>query len=217
MAINSVYNQRCRDFGLINKANIVLIPIKEGAECVTDFRPISLIHGVAKIISKLLALRLAPHLNNLISPCQSAFIRGRSIHDNFMYVWNLARRLHRNKTPTLVLKLDISKAFDSVRWDYLLETLKQRGFPTKWCNWLAAMLATSSSKVLLNGTPIDLIRHGRGLRQGDPLSPLLFILAINPLQRLLEEATDQGLLSKVRGRRTRFRISIHADDAAIFI
>lgn len=216
-AINSIYNLRCRDFNLLNKANIVLIPKKDGPEGIADYRPISLIHGFAKLVSKLLAARLAPHLNQLISPCQSAFIKGRSIHDNFMYVRNLARRLHRNKTPTLFLKLDISKAFDSVRWDYLLTLLQKRGFPPKWCSWLAATLASSTSRVLLNGCPLDPIAHRRGLRQGDPLSPLLFILAIDPLHSLLAEATDRGLLSKVSNRNVRFRASMYADDAAIFL
>lgn len=75
-AINSIYNLRCRDFDLLNKGNIVLIPKKEGVDSVANYLPISLIHGVAKIVSKVLALRLAPRLNELISPCQSAFIKG---------------------------------------------------------------------------------------------------------------------------------------------
>jgi mannosylglycoprotein endo-beta-mannosidase len=100
-------------------------PKKEGAEDIRDFRPISLIHAIAKIITKILALRLAPFIGLLISPCQSVFIKKRSIHDNFLYMWNLTRRFHRNKTPTLLFKLDISKAFDFVRWDYLFSLLQQ--------------------------------------------------------------------------------------------
>lgn len=163
-------------------------------------RPISLIHGIAKIISKLLALRLAPHMNTLISTSQSAFIKGRSIHDNFLYVHNLVRKLHANKTPAFFIKLDITKAFDSVRWDYLLSLLQHMGFPPRWCGWLAAALSSSSSSVLLNGIPLPPIQHGRGLRQGDPLSPLLFILAFDPLHRLLQIATDKGHLTKLGGR-----------------
>ena len=116
------------NLNLVNKANIVLIPKKDGAESITDYRPISLIHAVAKIISKLLALRLAPKMNELISPCQSAFIKGRNIYANFLYVRNVAQCFHRNKTPSLLLKLDISKACDSVRWDYLLSLMQHRGF-----------------------------------------------------------------------------------------
>jgi hypothetical protein len=163
-AIHSLYNSRSNDLNLLNKANIILIPKKDGAESIGDFRPISLIHGVAKIITKVLALRLAPLINELISPCQSAFIKRRSIHDNFLYVRNLTRRFHRTKSPAIVLKLDISKAFDSVRWDYLLSLMQRRGFPLKWRNWISALLATSTSRVMLNGIPIDPILHGRGLR-----------------------------------------------------
>ena len=71
---------------------------------------------IAKIVNKILALRLAPFLNELVAPCQSAFIKGRSIHDNFLYVRNIARRFHRNRTPALLLKLDISKAQSQLRW-----------------------------------------------------------------------------------------------------
>ena len=76
-----------------------------------------------KLLAKVLALRLAPVMEQIISKSQSAFIRGRSIHDNFLYVRNMARRFHRNRTPMLLIKLDISKAFDSVRWDYILSLL----------------------------------------------------------------------------------------------
>jgi hypothetical protein len=170
-AIHSLYNLRCRDLDLLNKANIILIPKKDGAISIGDFRPISLIHGVAKIVTKVLALRLTPFLSELISPCQSAFIKNCSIHDNFLYVRNLTRKFHRARNPTLLLKLDISKAFDSVRWDYLLTLLQCKSFPPKWCNWITALLTTSSSRIMLNGIPLDPIQHGRGLRQGGP-SPL---------------------------------------------
>jgi len=131
-ALNSFHILRCEDLNLLNSASVLLIPKKDGAETVQDFRPISLIHAFAKIISKILTIRLAPRMDELIVPCQSAFIKGRSIHDNFLYVRNIARRFHQNKTPALLMKLDISKAFDSVRWDFLLDLLQKRGFPTRW-------------------------------------------------------------------------------------
>lgn len=151
-AVHSLQNSRCRHLNLLNKANVILLPKKDEAEDIKDFRPISLIHGVAKILTKILALRLAPYMNDLIYPCQSAFIKGRSIHDNFMYVRNIARRFHRTKTPTLLIKLDISKAFDSVRWDYLLDLLQQRGFLATWRDWVASILATSTSRIMLRST-----------------------------------------------------------------
>ena len=99
----------------LNSANIVLLPKKDGAESIVDYRPISPIHGIAKIIAKVLSIRLGPHMSTLVSNAQSAFIKTRSIHDNFMYVRNLAQRLHKSNTPSLLFKLDIRKAFDSVK------------------------------------------------------------------------------------------------------
>ncbi|WVZ79506.1 hypothetical protein U9M48_027078, partial [Paspalum notatum var. saurae] len=206
-AANTFHFLRTSNLAILNSANIVLIPKKEGAVTVADYRPISLIHSFAKIISKVLALRLAPHMNNLVSPYQSAFIKGRSIHES----------IFRNKTPALFLKLDITKAFDSVRWEYLLTLLEELGFPSRWREWIAVLLSSSSSRVLLNGVPGAPIQHGRGLRQGDPLSPLLFVIAIDPLQKLLELATNLGYLGKLRGKTATLSVSMYADDAAIFI
>ena len=184
---------------------------------VKDFRPISLIHSFAKIVMKVLALRVAPAMDDLISNCQSAFIKKRCIQDNFLYVRNLARAYHRTNTPALLLKMDISKTFDSVSWEYVLEMLQQRDFPSRWRNWLALFFSTSSSSVLLNGITGPTFLHQRGLRQGDPLSPYLFILAIDTLQKLFQLATEDGPLSTLRGRHAKLRLSLYADDAVVFI
>jgi mannosylglycoprotein endo-beta-mannosidase len=146
----------------------VLLPKKEGAEEIVDYRPISLIHAIAKIIAKMLSIRLGPYMDSLVSNAQSAFIKKRSIHDNFLYVKNLATRLHKSKTSALLFKLDIRKAFDNVRWDYIVDLLQKRGFPSRFRNWIVALLTTSSSRVLLNGVAGLPIRHGRGLETRRP-------------------------------------------------
>jgi hypothetical protein len=125
--------------------------------------------------------------------------------------------MHKSKTPTLLFKLDIKKAFDSIRWDYMMELLQHFGFPSKFHDWIAALLSTSTSRVLLNGIAGDPIKHGRGLRQGDPLSPLLFVLAIDPLHHIPRKATEQGRIQKLRERVPMIRTSLYADDAAIFM
>ena len=137
-----------------------------------------------------MATRRTPHMHKLVSNAQSAFIKKRSIHDNFMYVRNLARRFQRTNTPTLLFKLDIKKAFDSVRWDYLMDLLRHHGFPSRFRDWISALLSSASSRVLLNGIAGDPIRHGRGLRQGDLLSPLLFVLVIDALHHILAKSTS---------------------------
>jgi len=115
------------------------------------------------------------------------------------------------------LKLDIAKAFDSVKWDFLMEVLEQFGFQHKWRSWVSALLSSSSTAVLLNGSKGSWFRHYRGLRQGDPLSPMLFIIAMEPLQKLFDIAAAQGLLSPLAGRNANLRASLYADAAAIFL
>jgi hypothetical protein len=130
--VSQFSNLRTNNLRWLNFANIVLLPKKEGAEEVTDFQPISLIHAVAKLIAKMMATRLASHMDKLVSNAQSAFIKKRSIHDNFHYVRSLVRKLHIARKASLLFKLDIKKAFDSVRWDYLMDLLQHLGFPPKF-------------------------------------------------------------------------------------
>jgi hypothetical protein len=132
-------------------------------------------------------------------------------------VKNLATRFNKAKTPALLFKLDIRKAFDSISWEYILDLLQRRGFPARFQNWISALFSTATSRVLLNGIAGIPISHGRGLRQGDPLLPLLFVLAIDPLSQILENATRLGLLHKLCGRGNILRTSLYADDAAVFV
>jgi hypothetical protein len=122
-----------------------------------------------------------------------------------------------SETYHLLFKLDIQMAFDSMRWDYLLDLLQKRGFPSQFCNWITAIFATSTSRVLLNGIVGSPFAHGHGSRQGDPLSPLLFYIAIDPPQQILDIATTHGLLHKIKGRFSILRTSLYANDVAVFV
>ena len=109
-AISAVWSRKFRNFETLNSAFITLLPKSEEANCAMDFRPISLVHSFAKLVTKLLANRLAGRLQQMVSPNQSAFIKGRFIQENFMLVQQTARFLHQQKHPRFLLKLDISKA-----------------------------------------------------------------------------------------------------------
>jgi hypothetical protein len=106
----------------MNGALLTLLPKKEIIEVPRDYHSISLIHSFAILVSKILALRLAPFIDALISNAQSAFIKHHCIQDYFLYVRNLARAYHQKRQSTLLLKLDITKAFNSMSWEYLFVT-----------------------------------------------------------------------------------------------
>jgi len=159
---------------------MILLKKKNEAQEISDYRPISLMYSFGKLIAKCLARRL-----DLVHPCQSAFIQGRSIHDNFHAVHLTYKTLHQKKCSCLLLKIDIVKAFDSVSWPFLLEVLQWLGFSQQWRDWMSILLGLASTKVLLNGRSGNCIYHARGLQQGDPLSPMLFVLSMEVLGGLI--------------------------------
>nr|ABA95403.1 retrotransposon protein, putative, unclassified [Oryza sativa Japonica Group] len=217
VALNSLFLTNGQGFTSLNDALISLLPKKDEAVDVKDFRPISLIHSFGKLFSKILASCLSPRLDELVAPNQSAFIKGRSLHDNFRFVQLVARALHAKRVPRLLLKVDIAKAFDTVSWPFLLEVLAQLGFSQRWRDWISLILSASSSRVLVNGVPGPRFPHRRGLRQGDPLSPMLFILVMDVLNALLRKASDSGGFLPLNYRAIRHRASLYADDLVLFL
>ncbi|KAM0876893.1 hypothetical protein ACQ4PT_035885 [Festuca glaucescens] len=163
-AVRALFAGRDQCLHQLNSAFVTLLPKREGATYLKDFRPISLVHSFGKLVTKLMALRLAPRMAELVDCNQSAFIRGRCILDNFVLVHQSAALLHRKKVPALLLKLDVARAFDSVSWAFLLSVLRQRGFGPRWISWLVALLRSASTQVLVNGSAGPAFRHGRGLR-----------------------------------------------------
>ena len=140
-----------------------------------------------KICSKLLSKRLCPRMGELVQANQLAFIKGRNLHDNFVLVRQVARSLHRRKAKRVMLKLDISRAFNTIAWPFLFEVLRAKGFPDLWLPWIATLLTTASSRVVVNGYAGPKFMHAQGLKQGDPISPLLFVIAMDALARVLSD------------------------------
>ncbi|WVZ64360.1 LOW QUALITY PROTEIN: hypothetical protein U9M48_013890 [Paspalum notatum var. saurae] len=214
LALAAIHGGHVSRFRLLNTAFITLLPKKVDAIQVKEFRPISLIHSVAKLVTKVLIGPPAAHFGS----CKSECVRpGRNIHDNFLFVQQMVKSLYAKKEAHILLKLDISKAFDSVSWSFLLEVLQQRGFGQRWRNLMCLLLSTSSTQILVNGQPGDNIYHHRGLRQRDPLSPMLFILVMDVLNSMVQFATEKGLLQPLAVQQVRHRVSFYADDAVVFL
>ncbi|XP_059440565.1 uncharacterized protein LOC132173020 [Corylus avellana] len=203
-----------------NHTNIALIPKIDNPYLVHHFRPISLTNFNYKIISKILSNRFKPLLSKIISPYQSAFLKGRSIHDNTILAHEVFHSMKQKKGNggLMVLKLDMEKAFDSMEWEFLLKILELLGFNSTWIQWIRQCITTSSFSILLHGAPFGKFTPSRGLRQGDPLSPFLFILGAEILSRLIEREESLGLLHGIKMARRCPTIShlLFADDVIIF-
>jgi hypothetical protein len=141
---------------------------------VKDFRPISLIHGFAKLVAKLMANRLALLLPSLISTSQGAFVRGRNIHDNFILVQHTVKSLHKKKEAHVLLKLDISKAFDSVSWLSLLEIMRKIGFGQRWLDLICLICLLLQPKFWLMGNQ-EILYSITVASDKEILSPLCFL------------------------------------------
>jgi hypothetical protein len=176
-----------------------------------------MIHCLDRLLSKVLATRLAPRLSTLVHGSQSAFIRGRFIQDNFRYVHSSAKLLHSCKWSCLLLKVDISRAFDSVAWPFLLEVLQHMGFPSVWQDLVASLLAVASTRATVNGSLMPKIWHARGLRQGDSLSLMLFLLVMKAFSALIRKADEWLLLQPLQLSTIPHRASFYANDLIMFL
>ncbi|PNX92269.1 cysteine-rich receptor-like protein kinase [Trifolium pratense] len=200
-----------------NCSFIVLIPKKKSPVKVTDFRPICLIGCIYKVISKVLANRLKKVISSVVSETQSAFISGRQILDGILIANEIVDEAKRKKKEAFMFKVDFEKAFDSVDWNFLDIVMQKMGFHEKWRSWITECLKTNSISVLVNGSPSKEFEMGRGLRQGDPLSPFLFLIAAEGFNLLMKKAVDLGNFSgyKFDGGDECFSHLQYADDTLI--
>ena len=181
-------------------------------------RSISLINCSFKIFSKILTLRLSRIAQRLVTANQSAFIKGRYILESIVVAHEIVHSLHKKKDEGVILKLDYKKAYDKVSWDFLFEVLDSRSFSSTWIAWIKQLVVSGSIGVMVNGEDNTYFKPGKGLRQGDPISPLLFNLVGDAFTRMLDKAASAGL---IKGVLQNFRmggiVSLqYADDTILF-
>jgi len=202
-----------------NSNTIVLIPKNSNADTVNQYRPIALANFKFKIISKILADRLAPIMPHIILEEQRGFIKGRNIKDCICLTSEAVNLLNKKAFGgNMACKIDISKAFDTLDWSFLMQVLLKFGFNTKFCSWILTILESAKLSVSVNGKQHGFFSCKRGVRQGDPLSPLLFCIAEDVLNRSISKLVMNGKVELIKASRNQCVPShiLYADDVMIF-
>nr|GEX04621.1 putative RNA-directed DNA polymerase, eukaryota, reverse transcriptase zinc-binding domain protein [Tanacetum cinerariifolium] len=185
------------EFFRCNSSFIALIPKIQDAKHCSDYRPITLIGSMYKVISKILANRIVGVIPELISDVQTAFLAQRKILDGPFILNELLTWCKKLKKQAMIFKVDFAKAFDSVRWDFLDDVLLSFGFGVKWRRWVKGCLSSAMASILVNESPSAEFTFERCLKQGDPLSPYLFILVMESLNLSLNRVIADGIYSGV--------------------
>jgi hypothetical protein len=166
----------------------------------------------------MVADRLQGRILDCIHKNQYGFIKGKTIHDCIAWSFEYIHQCKASKKPIVLLKLDFEKAFDSIEHEAIYQILRQMGFPGKFIYWVKIMLETGTSSVLVNGVPGRKFKCRRGVRQGDPLSPLLFVLGAELLQYIINDLKTRGLLNlPIEVGDQDFPVVQYADDTLLLL
>lgn len=198
----------------LREAMIVMLlkPDKQATRC-DSYRPLSLINIDTKILAKILATRLQPLMRFLVLPDQAGFIPGRSTSHNLRTLFAALHTLNQ-KVPAAAVMLDAAKAFDSLEWGYMFFVLKRMGLPPFFLNWIRLLYNRPTARVRIDGYISDPLAITRGTRQGCPLSPLLFSIALEPLACIIRQAHKEAALNF---HHRPVIISLYADDMLLLV
>ena len=183
-------------------------------EFLKNWRPITLLNVDYKLVSACLAARMKRVLPDIVGESQKGFLKGRFIGENTRIVYDLIQYLNRNKKSGLLLLIDFEKAFDSINWKYLERALEHYNFGPMFIRWWKTIYKDSKSCVINNGHFSEFFQLGRGCRQGDPLSPYLFILAIEPLSMKIKLTRD---CKGIKFGENTIKIGQYADDTFLLL
>ncbi len=173
--------------GWINKGFITLIPKSGDHAKIGNWRPITLLGSLYKILAKTLAMTLQDLLPSVIRPSQMGFVEGRSILDNTFLAQEAQEWAEESNQDLVLLLPDFEKAFDRIEWSFLFEALAKLDFCPKWVRWVSSLYTSASSTIKLNGVEGSAFPLARSVKQGCPLLPYLFILATDVLRHMLDD------------------------------
>jgi len=181
-----------------NASFLTLIPKSENPQSLEEYKPISLVGCLYKILTKVLSNRIKKVIEKVIDGSQSAFLSNRGLLDSVLVVNEVVDDLKRRKKRGVIVKLDFEKAYDSVSWEFLFYMMGRLGFYGKWVQWIRVCLESATISVLVNGSLTKEFKSTRGLRQGDPTAPFLFLIVAQGLSGLVKQATRKNLLSGIK-------------------
>ena len=169
---------------------------------ITQFRPISLYNTLYKLVSRIIVQWLKPFMAEIINPCQAGFVPGRRTSDNIILVQEVVRTLQsrRGGNGYAAIKLDLEKAYDRLEWGFIRKLLEFFQLPTNLITLIMNMISSTRFHILWNGIPLTEITPTKGIRQGNPLSPYLFIICLERLLIRLEEAVRDRLIHPISFR-----------------
>ena len=219
MAMFMEFHKGTLPLNRLNFGTIILLPKKKDTKVIQQYRPICLLNVSFKIFTKVATNRLSIVAQKIIRPTQTAFLPGRNIMEGAVILHETIHELHLKKQDGIIFKIDFEKAYDKVKWSFLQQTLRMKGFSQKWCSWVKQFTQGGNVNIKVNDQLGSYFQTKKGLRQGDPMSPKLFNIVVDMLAILIARAKEAGQVEGVIPHLVQDGLSIlqYADDTVLFM
>ena len=205
---------------VLNRTHIALIPKVQGPELLNNYRPISLCNSVYKIITKVIVARLTPHLDQVVNLLQTTFVPNRRGTNNAIIVQELIHTISKAKGKEwyMAIKIDLEKAYEKLEWSFIRAMLMRINLPQDKIQLIMSCVTSVSISILFNRGTLESFHPCRCIRQGDPLSPYLFINCMDFLSQLIEEKCSEKLWTPVKSSKSgpAFSYLMFVDDVVLF-